>query len=1070
MTYPQWITRAGDLGVIPENEFYLKTLEASSNAPGPAEFFFISGELPPGLQIGRTGTIQGVPIVVSGSAQGARTYSFSVRARNSLGRVSDRTFSITISDFVLPTIIPDDYNIGDFFDGSYFSLQLLTLSVPREGNLQWTLESGQLPDGVSLSSTGLISGFILPIPAEGPAGLVGYDRTRFDQFAFDSNGQYRRNTYVFTVKVFDGANYDTMTYRMYVATRPNWTADNDIDLVVSDFLTIDWDNRYVPIVLTPPQELPTIRSDNYFAFRFTAIDPEFQEIRFSAITGAGTAYDANGFDGSSYSFDGGQLPPGLTLDPVTGWLSGYIPPQSELAKNYTFEIVAYRKDEPEYISDSVRYTITVLTNLIGAITWQTPSDLGEITNGTISEFRVSAVTTLGRDIKYRVVESVSRLPQGLRLQDNGFIVGRASFQFFSLDAGITTIDKDTTVFDTVYSVTIEAYTDDDTIDRGIWLAGYTYVLNDVVRFNNIRYVCIQGHTSSIYGPESAIDGPNWAIYQNASSTRTFTIKLNTFNKTPFENLYIQALPSRDQRELFEAILSNQDIFPEELIYRPTDPWFGKANSIRSLFMAGLDPSSMSKYAAALEKNHFTKSIEFGNVKTARAVDEQFRTKYEVVYLELLDPLTNNGRGSDQVIDKTGSINPFYDPTGQAHTIIYPNSFSNMTAQVTKDIGFSHPGSFPDWMTSTQENTKTLGFVNAVVLAYTVPGAAKLIAYRLKTHGLAFNDIEFKVDRYTLDNYLTDNYNIATQKFYTDPETTFDRIRTIENIEHSVDYAVRNMPFDNINGQTVEFINARGGLDGVTSFREGDTLIFAQQENFAPNADNPFMVVNPNNGWNEILPGGSTQRIPGYIDNLLDPAVPNKRAGIWRIRIETPPEAFVPNQASDFGNEVLGFDTKPYDYLVEWDQVPLMPNQIVWLDFVGDYNYIPFWISGFQYSAGSHVTYGEDVYLCEEGHLSSVFSQDLSSEKWSLVPSVKPNDLVQINNGISGSQLILIYNTSLKPGNSVPEFTIYNAELVSSAEQTKFDGNNTRFFSFRDYYAEPGITDKYLKFPKTGVFY
>ena len=51
-------------------------------------------------------------------------------------------------------------------------------------------------------------------------------------------------------------------------------------------------------------------------------------------------------------------------------------------------------------------------------------------------------------------------------------------------------------------------------------------------------------------------------------------------------------------------------------------------------------------------------------------------------------------------------------------------------------------------------TSPLGYIRAVVLAYTVPGASKLIAYRLKNANFSFNRIEFKTDRYQLDNYLS----------------------------------------------------------------------------------------------------------------------------------------------------------------------------------------------------------------------------------------------------------------------------------------------------------------------------
>jgi translation initiation factor 1 (eIF-1/SUI1) len=119
----------------------------------------------------------------------------------------------------------------------------------------------------------------------------------------------------------------------------------------------------------------------------------------------------------------------------------------------------------------------------------------------------------------------------------------------------------------------------------------------------------------------------------------------------------------------------------------------------------------------------------------------------------------------------------------------------MTQAIVDSIGYSHEGALPDWMTSPQENNKPLGFVNAVVLAYTVPGASKLMAYRVNTRGLEFNTIDFVVDRYQLDNHLSTNFNVSINSFMSSAETTWDRITKEGIIRHSATYAVSGLPFD-----------------------------------------------------------------------------------------------------------------------------------------------------------------------------------------------------------------------------------------------------------------------------------
>jgi hypothetical protein len=50
----------------------------------------------------------------------------------------------------------------------------------------------------------------------------------------------------------------------------------------------------------------------------------------------------------------------------------------------------------------------------------------------------------------------------------------------------------------------------------------------------------------------------------------------------------------------------------------------------------------------------------------------------------------------------------------------------------------------------------------------VPGASKLIAYRLSTSGINFNDISFVADRYHLDAKLSEHFNPANNQFVPTP--------------------------------------------------------------------------------------------------------------------------------------------------------------------------------------------------------------------------------------------------------------------------------------------------------------
>ena len=62
MAYPIWLTPAGNLGIVPELEYYQFPLDAYDNAGGTLTYSLVSGKLPPGLQVVATGFLQGIPV------------------------------------------------------------------------------------------------------------------------------------------------------------------------------------------------------------------------------------------------------------------------------------------------------------------------------------------------------------------------------------------------------------------------------------------------------------------------------------------------------------------------------------------------------------------------------------------------------------------------------------------------------------------------------------------------------------------------------------------------------------------------------------------------------------------------------------------------------------------------------------------------------------------------------------------------------------------------------------------------------------------------------------------------
>jgi Putative Ig domain len=871
-----WETPAGNLGTIPVGNFYqYKLLVVDTNPSNTVSFSFISGQLPPGMQVTKDGYLQGVPeLLDSVTLNKSETFKFSIRAKNSQGMVQDQGFSLTITNIYGPIIEPSTTNLGTFFDGSFYNRQLYVVELNPTAVISWSV-TGNLPPGVALDQNGLLSGYIQPAQLVGIDGPAGYDgdvtyqnvvvqQQEYDYAPYDFPQQSQSLSYSFTVRAFDGANYDLQNYVIHVVSRSDYTADNGDVTVDDSYLTVDAINVYDPILLNANVTvLPTGRSGSNYAYKFEGYDFQGDSITYSLVNTAGTfdcfvsgvdaGFDYNstvGFD--SFNINGVSTTnlPGLKLDASTGWLYGTISPQNISYQVFTFGVLLSKiHSNVTYYSNTYYFNLPVSGNVNNQVIWDTDSDLGTINNGSVSELIIKSHSRSGLPMVYRLVDRPgipARLLQGLKLLPTGEISGRVSFEAFSIDDYTTTLDGGYMTFDRVYSFTVESAT------------------NDIV-----------------YNDDGTI-----GVYPISLDTKVFKITVDIIDIEPYDNLYLRSMPSLAQRQIYNSVISSQEIFPPDLIYRPDDPWFGINQNIEMLFLPGLRPSDLNTYANAMIHNHYTKVFNFGTVDSAVVLDENYNVKYEVVYVNLIDPGENSlVSGPPIKIDLTNVIaNPYIDSNGNTYKIVYPNSSENMIDRLIAGVGYYDQSSLPSWMTSNQLGSSTgtlatpLGYKQAVVLAYTVPGAGQKIAYRLRNSGINFDQIEFKVDRYFLDDYYTNNFDTSANVYYKSRETTFDvmPLSVTGPLTATVTYAV-SIPFAQINGNTVANVNSAGGLDSVTDYQTGDTIIFAKQENFSTSY--------PYDGWISYNSDHSSYTvIPGYLEKAAGVSTVNQRGGVWKVTV------------------------------------------------------------------------------------------------------------------------------------------------------------------------------------------
>lgn len=554
------------------------------------------------------------------------------------------------------------------------------------------------------------------------------------------------------------------------------------------------------------------------------------------------------------------------------------------SRQYPFDITIVGAVDTEIIWHSPPDSAAKTVNLNGVAT--VVYDMGSMDNGDVSLFAVAAENLGGRELQYRLSSGAyNRLPQGLTLLPSGEIAGRVSFDTFALDLGSTTFDTNyfinrnlstlRTTFDADCVFTVNAFAPENSvpvykvskvkIDNGG--TGYSSINTPIISVSvpiganavqaQIGNVTVSGGVIQSVEVETQGDGYTspavitvtqgfggsgavlTAVMQRSgtrdliSVDRLCSITVDRRYNKPYQNLYIRAMPPQADRELIDQLLTNQEIFVPDYIYRPSDTNFGLSRQVTYYHAYGLAPDTFDQYVLSLYENHYLKNLILGSIRTAVARDPVTNEiLYEVVYSAINDNLVNaQGQSVSKIVNLPY---PIVDPSDGSTVItqVYPNSLINMRDQVVSVVG-QISNKIPLWMTSKQVNGRVLGFTPAWVICYTKPGRSNNIAYKINRYfGVQLNRIDFEVDRYILDRVLSVNWDTVTQQWTPESNlTTFDRfVVGSRQFIGTVDVAT-NLAWSDVNGRTVGYIQQLGGLDGIVQQLQNNTLIFAKQQDY-----------------------------------------------------------------------------------------------------------------------------------------------------------------------------------------------------------------------------------------------
>jgi hypothetical protein len=397
---------------------------------------------------------------------------------------------------------------------------------------------------------------------------------------------------------------------------------------------------------------------------------------------------------TGFEFFGGDLPVGINLDTVAGYLYGTV--QSYSYPLYAFSITIQKEDAANIVTsyERIDYELEIDESSNSYLEWVTTSSLGTITIGNISDLYIKATYVNGNsNINY--MQTYGNLPNGITLGMDGSLIGRP------LTTG-------------TYSFTAQATTLEET-----------------------------------------------------PITRNFSLNVRS-TSTQYNQVYARPFLNLEIRNYYTNFINDDSIFDSKLIYRFFDPNFGIQTEIKLYLEFALQNTNLDKYTNALKKNFYRKKLYFGEVKFVTANSNTGDPIYDLVYVDIIDPMVNKEdvSVSREISTKvtTGYTSTLSNTTTLAAYISvnipvvksikhYPSSIDNIRSNLEtirldngQNINVDN-NQFPKFMKKTYLNgVEKINYIKYVPLCYALPGKGSSIVNKIKFSNFDFSSINFEIDR------------------------------------------------------------------------------------------------------------------------------------------------------------------------------------------------------------------------------------------------------------------------------------------------------------------------------------
>jgi hypothetical protein len=429
-------------------------------------------------------------------------------------------------------------------------------------------------------------------------------------------------------------------------------------------------------------------------------------------------------------------------------------------------------------------------------------DLGTITTGRVSLFKVEATTTL-TDTVLSYSYKNGKLPPGLSLDPSGEIQGTCQDNIFQLDNGQTTFDSGNFSIDKTFVFTVTAT----------------------------------------------------GQFGNVTGDQQYSIDVVKESQEKLANIYGKIRPDNASLDEWQDLVLNPNIFTNATLYRPSDENF--STTIPSfLFLSGVSLKLSKTIIDLMKFNHFDFKLRVGDFELAQAKDTAGKIIYEIVYCVLTDP--NQGANDSFTLSQANlsaltvqvradSLEIIADESfaipDTTQDKIYSNDIINMQNELKDGLTINNFDYLPVWMKTPASPVR--GWRLALPIRYLKPGEGEQALYRLKNE-ITYDPkkLDISIDRWVMDN------NIGT---------TFDTINNLtyegdgSTIAFTSPYNVTkpNHLMVTVDGLGETGFNLVGNIRASTTFVSTDSTLHTADSN-APSTTSVVFDTAPANGTAIII--------------------------------------------------------------------------------------------------------------------------------------------------------------------------------------------------------------------------